>query len=258
MYGIDQKILLQLTIASLPMGREINMSGGTLIISREETNFDYYKKILLNLGFKKPMFTALDKDALYSHIREVKPELILMCARFYHSCTPFMMGQLHKDFPEIKMAAFCIGEYPDEIAMYFILNGIKSYITSFNAFEQFFSGLKEIAKGREYVSSGVLKRIELRSEYPDPAGKITKRHREVMRLICSGFKDMEIAEILAISRVTVTRHKCRLFTSLNVRSPIELVRAALTLELVRLEELYFYPRDLVVNPQPDIKDRGKK
>jgi DNA-binding NarL/FixJ family response regulator len=246
-------------MANVAMGRGIKMGGGTLIVSRSVTNFDYYKQEAEKLGFHNPTFTDLEKDALYSHIREIDPELILMCARFYHSCTPFMMGRLHNDFPEKRMAAFCIGEYPDDIAMYFILNGIKSYVTSFDGVGQFYSGLKEIAKGREYVSPGVLKRIELRSEYPDPAGKITKRHREVMRLICSGFKDKEIADILAISRVTVTRHKSNLFTSLNVRNPIELVRAALTLELVRLEELYFYPRDLVVNPLPDKEiEKGRK
>jgi DNA-binding NarL/FixJ family response regulator len=229
------------------------MRGGTLVVSRAETNFDYYKSELVKLGFQNLTFTALEKDALYSQIRELKPELIMMCARFYHSCTPFLMGQLHKDFPKIKKAAFCIGEYPAEIAMYFILNGIKSYVNSFEGVEQFYSGLKEIAKGREYVSPAVLKRIALRRDKPDPAGKITKRHREVIRLICSGFQDKEIAETLAISRNTVSRHKCDLFTYLNVRCPIELIRAALTLEILRLEELYFYPRDLVVNPLPEMK-----
>jgi DNA-binding NarL/FixJ family response regulator len=133
--------------------------------------------------------------------------------------------------------------------MYFILNGIKSYITSFDGLEQFYKGLDEVANGREWISPGVVKRIDMRREYPEPAGKITDRHRQVIKLICCGFKDREIAELLAISRNTVVNHKTDLFTSLNVRSPIELVRAALTLEIVRLEELYFYPRGLTVNPR---------
>ena len=135
-----------------------------------------------------------------------------------------------------------------DIAMYFILNGINSYVCSFDGFEEFYKGLGEIAKGRDYISPAVLERIKLRREYPEPAGKITDRHREIIRLICCGFKDREIAETLAVSRNTVVNHKTDLFTALNVRSPIELVRAALTLEIVRLEELYFYPKGLTVNP----------
>ena len=227
---------------------------GTLLISREVNNHDYFKKELEGLGFQDVTVTSLEKDALYSFIRNLKPERLLMGARFYHCCTPFMMGGLHKEFPDIKMSAVSVGEYSDEIAMYFILNGIKSYVASFDGIEQFFKGLKEVAKDREYVSPGVVKRISLRrEETPDPAGIITERHLEVIRLICCGFKDREIAETLSISRNTVVNHKTNFFTSLNVRSPIELVRAALTLEIVRLEEIYFYPRDINLNPLPDKK-----
>ena len=232
---------------------------GTLLISREVNNHDYFKKELEGLGYQDVTVTALRKDALSSLIRKLKPERLLMCARFYQCCTPFMMGELHKEFPKIKMAAVTVGEYPDEIAMYYILNGINSYVAFSDGVEQFYKGLKEVAKGREYVSPGVVKRINLRrEEKPNPAGTITERHLEVIRLICCGFKDREIAETLSISRNTVVNHKTNFFTSLNVRSPIELVCAALTLEIIRLEEIYFYPRDMTINPLPDKKNLKRR
>ena len=233
------------------------MKGGTLLISRAVKNHAHYKKRLEALGFRNVTVTALEKDALYSLIREIKPELILMSARFYHCCTPFLMGELHKTFPKIKMAALCLGEYPADIAMYFILNGIKSYITSFDGIEQFYKGIDEVSKGREYVSPEVSKRINIRRDEFKPAGKITERHLQIVRLICCGFKDSEIADVLAVSRNTVVNHKTSIFTSLNVRSPIELIRAALTLEIVRLEELYFYPKGYTVNPLPKKKIKGR-
>jgi len=227
------------------------MTGGTLMVSRAVNNHAHYKKRLEALGFQGVTLTALEKDALNLLIRELQPALILMSARFYHCCTPFLMGELRKTFPKIKMAALCLCEFPPDIAMYFILNGINSYFTSFDGVDQFYKGLNEVRNGMEYISPAVMKRINLRREHPEPAGKITDRHREVIRLICCGFKDKEIAETLAISRNTVVNHKTDLFTSLNVRSPVELVRAALTLEIVRLEEMYFYPRDFTLNPLPD-------
>jgi DNA-binding NarL/FixJ family response regulator len=227
------------------------MAGGTLIVSREINNQTFYKKRFEEIGFPNVTVTAKDKDALYFQIRDLKPDQLIMGARFYHCCTPFVMGELHQTFPKIKMLAVCLGEYPDAIAMYFILNGINSYITSFDGFDQFYQGLGEVAKGREWVSPGVVKQIDLRREYPDPAGIITERLLQVARLICCGFKERQIAELLSISRCTVARHRVEIYTTLNVNSSIELLRAALTLEMVRLEELYFYPRDLSVNPQPD-------
>jgi DNA-binding NarL/FixJ family response regulator len=231
------------------------MTGGTLVISREELNHSYFKKRFEALGFNNVTLTALEKDALYFLIRDLKPSLVMMGASFYQCCTPFLMGELRKTFPKINMAALCFGQYPPEIAMYFILNGINSYVTSFDGIEQFYDGLNDIAKGKEYISPSVVERIELRREYPEPAGKITDRHREVIRLICCGFRDIDIAQTMAIAKSTVENHKTEIYTSLNINNAIELVRAALTLEIVKLEELYFYPKNLTVNPRPD---KGRK
>jgi len=232
------------------------MSGGTLVVSREVNNHSYYKKRLEKLGFPSVTPTALEKDALDSLIRNLKPRHLIMGARFFQCCTPFLMGRLKQEFPKINMTAVSIGEYPPDIAMYFILNGVASYVSTSDGIEDLSGHLAEIGTGKVYISPSVLERISKRLEKPDPAGNITERHIQVVRLICCGFRDREIAETLAISRNTVANHKTDIFTSLNVRSPIELVRAALTLEIIRLEEMYFYPRDLTLNPKPGKKMRN--
>jgi DNA-binding NarL/FixJ family response regulator len=188
----------------------------------------------------------------------MKPDRVMMGARFFYSCTPFMMGELRKAFPDIPMAALVIGEYPPDLAMYFILNGINSYVTSFMGVDQFFKGIDKISKGREYVSPGIMERKQMRDPEPKPSGNITARHREVIRLICSGFWDKEIAGILHISKNTVTNHKTDIFTSLNVRSPIELVITALTQGIVRLDELCFRPYGLILNPLPEENIKGRR
>jgi hypothetical protein len=64
---------------------------------------------------------------------------------------------------------------------------------------------------------------------------------------------MDIAEIMSIAKSTVENHKTEIYTTLNVRNAMELIRTALTLEIVKLEELYFYPKDYSLNPQPEKK-----
>ena len=234
------------------------MTGGTLVVSRAVNNHNYYKKRFETLGFHDVTVTAFEKDALTTLIRKEKPKLIVMGARFYQCCTPFLLGQLHKDFPKIKKAALCIGEYPDELAMYFSINGINSYVTSFYGVDQFYKGIDEIRKGHEYVTPEVQAHKQMRHDFIFPAGKITGREREVLRLICCGYKDLEIGDTLYISRKTVEIHKTNIFTSLNVRNAVELVIAALTLKIVNLDELHFTPKDFTVNPLPDNKKMGRK
>ena len=226
------------------------MAGGTLVVSRDTKNYSTYQKKLETLGYSNITFTAVERDALYFRIVDTKPNLVLVEANFYECCTPFIIGELLQQLPNTKIAAVSIGKYPCETAMYFILNGIESYLTTCDGFDVFYQGLVAVRKGGEYVSPDVLERIEMRREYPMPAGKITERHKQVIRLVCCGYKDKDVAETLAISRKTVTNHKTEIFTSLNVTSPIELVRAALTLGIVKQEEIYFYPDDLALNPKP--------
>ena len=130
------------------------------------------------------------------------------------------------------------------------MNGINSYITSFDGFDKFYDSLCEICKGRKCVSPAVLERINLRREYPMPAGKITDKHIQVIRLICNGFKDLDIADTLHISRSTVDNHKTDIFVTLNVRNSNELIRAALTLGIMQLDEICFFPKNFTVNPKP--------
>lgn len=223
------------------------------MISRAVKNHSHYKKRLEALGFPGVTLTALEKDALNSLIRNTKPNLVMMGARFYQGCTPFLMKELKQTFPKVKMAALCVGEYPADLAMYFILNGINSYITTFEGIDKWYEGLEEVSRGREYISPDVIERIDLRSGYPFPAGNITDRHIEVIRLICCGYKDLDIADVLHISRSTVDNHKTEIFTTLNVRNSNELIRAALYLKLVSLEEIHFFPKDFMLNPKIDKK-----
>jgi len=232
------------------------MKGGTLMVSRCKKNHGYYKKRMEELGFSNVTVTASEKDALNSEIYDLKPDLLIMGARFYHGCTPFLMGELRRNFPKIKMASLVIGEYPPELAMYFILNGINSYVTSFDGIPEWYEGLKEVSKGGEFISPEVIKRIDMRQEKPKPAN-ITARHKEVIRLVCNGWKDLEIADTLHISRCTVARHKCDILTSLNVRSVLELVHVALTTGFITLEELCFRHSEIVLNPVPEIKIKGR-
>ena len=233
------------------------MKGGTLLISREIKNHTHIKKRLVELGFNAPTVTGLDRDALNSEIYAMKPDLLIMGARFHHGCTPFMMGELKRNFPKIKMASFVIGEYPPELAMYFILNGIQSYVTTFDGLDEWYKGLAEVSKGREYISEEVMRCIEKRRDLPDPA-RITKRHTEIIRLFCNGWKELEIAETLHISRNTVVNHRTDILTALNCRSVIELIHVALITKIISLDELCFRHRDIILNPLPKEKIKRRK
>ena len=78
------------------------------------------------MGFENVTLTDLEKDALDMLIKDKKPDLIIIGARFFQRSTPYLMGELKKKFKEITMAAVSIGHFPPEVTMKFILNGFSS------------------------------------------------------------------------------------------------------------------------------------
>ena len=224
------------------------MAGGTLAISRAINLHPHFKQQLETLGFKDVHITTMDKDGLAMAINDLRPQLLLADSHFYQCCTPYMLGRLLVKNPGLNIAAVSIADFPADLAMWFIFDGIKSYVSFYDGVEVFYHGLECVRKGKPFISPAVEERIALRREYPKVAG-ITRQQTEVIRLICNGFKEAEIADTLHISRRTVDTHKTRILTALNARNSNELIRVALALNIVTPDELIFYPKDFMVNPK---------
>jgi DNA-binding NarL/FixJ family response regulator len=205
---------------------------------------------LTELGFSNFEITGEERDSLHSLINNMKPRLVVVGSGFYECCTPHMMRLLLKKFPRLNIAAasvFC--KYPADLAMWFVINGVKSYLNFFEGPEEFYRGLKIVWEGREYVSPQVTRHIEMRREMPRPAGNITPRHIEVIRLLCNGFTGREICRVLAISEQTLYVDKTKIYTNLNVRNENELIRVALFFEWIKEKELRFCGGEYRLNPK---------
>jgi DNA-binding NarL/FixJ family response regulator len=233
------------------------MAGKTLIVSRAVNLYQYFRKQTEELGFDSVSITGVEKDGLSMLIRETNPQVVLIGCKFYQCCTPFMLADLHKQFPKLNIAVVSVTDFPDDLAMYFIVNGAKSYVNFWEGLEEFRKGMEEIRDGHEYVSPEVQRRIDMRSSYPNPTGSLTDRQIEIIRLIGNGFTGLEIADTLHISERSVDSRKSEIYTALNVRNENEAVRVALYLGIVKQNELNFFGRDYELKPLPEKETRGK-
>ncbi|MDR2177546.1 MAG: LuxR C-terminal-related transcriptional regulator [Treponema sp.] len=218
------------------------MPGGTLVVSRAKNLFPYYKRRLLDLGFSNVEITGEEKDSLNMVIHETKPRLVLVGSGFYHAGTPYMMGRLLKSFPKLNIAAVSLGEFPDSLAVWFVWHGVRSYLNFWDGETEFFEGLEELRNGRPHISRNVLRLLGQLSITPDVEDRATKRHLEVLVLLCKGHLIQEIGSLLHISRNTVNahlKHMCKIF---HARGREEMVSMAWELGLVTTRDC-FYPRE---------------
>jgi len=228
------------------------MTGGTLLVSRAVKLHTDHKNKLEELGFKNVTVTCLEKDGLNTQINELKPNLLIIGSHFYKSATPYMVSLLKRNFKNLNIAAVSISDYPPDLAMKFIINGVNSYLDYFDGKSQFYKGLDNLREGKNFVSNSVLQRLEMRHELPPPALKLKDREIEIMRLLCNGFTSQEIADELSLSKRTIEFHKAELFNNLGTRNENELIRVALYLDLIKINELNFYGRNFTLRPKPYI------
>lgn len=227
------------------------MTGGTLIISRARNILPFWKYYLKIVGFQNVVITSEEKDSLNWVINELKPRLVFIESCFYEAATPYMMGRLLRDFPKLRIAAFSVGEFPDDLAMWFYFHGVKNYINFRDGMCEFKRGIRKILRGEEFRSKKVQRRIDLRAEMPKPAYHFTKRQLEVLVLLCNGFMTDEVGEMLYISNRTVENHKTALYAVFHVRNERELIRVAYYMDLFKKDELCFYGGRWVIPPLPE-------
>lgn len=91
--------------------------------------------------------------------------------------------------------------------------------------------IRMVAAGDMYIHPQMVRAL-LADPLPQPVAKkaeveaLSPRELEVLRLICQGYTNHEMAEEMSISVRTVESHRANLMGKLNVRSRVELVRYA--------------------------------
>jgi DNA-binding NarL/FixJ family response regulator len=214
--------------------------GGTLIVSRKTKLHEFFICKLKERGFKDVNATAVDKDGLNFIINDLKPALIFFDVEFYKSASCYMIRRLIKYFKKIKFVVVSLIEFPADLGMWLINNGVSSFLNLLEGEEQFFFGLDCIRNGKNYISPDVQARIDSREYLMIPAKDVTEREFQIWRSVCNGYMENEIADEMNLSHSTVAFHKKRLLNNLGVRNDKEAMKVAHYLKTFNDDELNFY------------------
>lgn len=117
-------------------------------------------------------------------------------------------------------------EFIDEL----IDAGCQGYILKNRGQEELVTAIRRVYNGKPYYGKKVQERILEQRLNPNKkeneAVNLTKREKEVLKLIALEYTSPEIAEKLFISSTTVDTHRRNLISKLGVRSSMGLVRYA--------------------------------
>ena len=164
---------------------------------------------------------------------ELLPDVVLMDISM-----PVMGGleatrRICKDFPKIKVLV--LTQYDDKEYFFPVMeSGASGFISKAAASSELATGIRSVYRGDSYLSPSVTRLLvenyqntASQRSSQDPYNQLTRREREVFKLLAEGRSTQEIAEILVITPKTVDGHKTNLMAKLGVHNRIDLVKYAL-------------------------------
>ena len=110
--------------------------------------------------------------------------------------------------------------------------GASAFVLKHSAGNELIDAIDEVLDGRTYLTPAVTK--DILAALDDGRGdkiELTRRQRDVLRLIVEGRRMKEIAAILDLSARTVETHKYEMMRVLGVQSTAELVALAVKNDL---------------------------
>lgn len=180
---------------------------------------------------------AADSKQIFDSIRDFNPDIVLLDVP-----TPGLSGldllkEIVESFPSKRVIALSHHE-TEEQAVQVLRAGAAGFIAKSAASAELEMGIRAVANGEKYLASelseqAILKYLE------DPRSffsELTPRQYQVLKMIAEGHATKEIARHLAISVKTVETHRAQLMDRLNIHDIAGLVRYALRMGLVNLDE----------------------
>lgn len=121
--------------------------------------------------------------------------------------------------------------HESEIISKMIKAGAKGYLLKNTSREELFNAIHKVHKGESYLSQAVTERLlHGMQNRPVQGGnliqKLTRREKEILKLIIDELTTEEIATKLFISPTTVISHRKSLLRKVNAKNTAGLVRAA--------------------------------
>lgn len=196
---------------------------------------DGIKSLLENEANITVVGEATDGLEALSLIDSLQPDLLILDIRMPNMTGIEVVEQLRSKNNLVKIVMLSMHE-SEEYVLKSIQAGADGYLLKGSSKEEFLKALHTVANGGKYFSGdissiliGQLTNPVLTSSPKQSLGEeqlITKREKEILKLLLTGKGNKEIAEALDISKRTAEVHRFNLMKKLKVKNLMELSNKA--------------------------------
>jgi len=181
---------------------------------------------------------AEDGREAIRRVEELTPDLILMDLSMPKMNGVEAIREIRRRVPETKILTLTVHK-AEEFVLEVLQAGADGYIPKDASSNELVMAIKSVLMGKRYLSPSVSKVViegylESKRTFVSstPWETLTKREREILKLIAEGHKNKEIADFLCISVKTVEKHRANLMKKLGLHSAAALTAYAMERRLV--------------------------
>lgn len=186
------------------------------------------------------------REAL-SLIESHQPDIVLMDIAMSGMNGLEATMRVTRDFPDVRVIILSM-HTNEEYVLQALRSGAVGYLLKDAGISELEMAIEAVSQGETYLSPPVSKHVI--SDYVRRIGvdpqealdsrptleRLTMRQREILQLIAEGYTTQEMANLLNISAKTVETHRMQLMERLDIHDIAGLVRFAIRVGLIPLEE----------------------
>lgn len=174
---------------------------------------------------------ANDGLELLELLKQSVPDLVILDISMPNLRGLEAIREIKKLYPQVKVLVLTMHRKKEFIRQA-LADGADGFLLKEDQGGELIRAVEAIRKGEKFLSpllSGAVMSLTLEEE---PDELLTIREREVLKLLAEGKRAQEIADALFISVNTVRRHRYNIMEKLNLKSMADLVRYAISQNLV--------------------------
>ena len=150
-----------------------------------------------------------------------------------------VIHELKNKYPSIKFIVLTVHDTVEYVREIFSA-GANGYCLKKGDFNELLTAIDHVLQGKPYVSPHITQPLldnfmrtnKGESSTSSPKSSLTKREKEILKLVGEGYKNKEIAKLLYISSKTVEKHRSNLMTKLDLHNSAGLTAYAIKMGLI--------------------------
>lgn len=179
--------------------------------------------------------SSINSNELLEALTTMQPDVLLLDIQMPGTSGLDICPVITKQYPSIKIIALTNFEQSHYVKQ-MIRNGAMGYLLKNTDQETLVEAIKTVHSGQQYIDNHIQKLLLEESISGRKASifeiPLTKREKEILKLIAEERTNQQIADSLFISLRTVETHRLNLTQKLNIKNTAGLVKEAIKRGLI--------------------------